>query len=183
MFCIRCGTENSEVSRFCRSCGRAIPTQQPVMEQIPPGPTRGNAPSGVTTATLIVGLFAAAMLFLGGCSAAFSGTLFQGIEESFGIEESSEGGSSTTADVANGGVFAVVIAVVLAVGAGLAKAALKTSLVTLIIVVLLLILLVSIDTTSLFALFYYLAIPLVGTGVILMLIAHFRAKSRNNSST
>ena len=177
MFCVHCGTENPDDSRFCSSCGQTIQSGQlPQSRGMLPSDTRGNPPSGMTTATLILGLIAGIMLFLGGCSAAFTGTVAQGIEETFGVEESSEGTTSTTDDVANGGVFAIIISIVLFLGAGLAKAALKTSLVILILVMPMLFGLVAVDTTSLFASFYYLAIPLVGTGIVLMSIAYIRSK-------
>ena len=68
------------------------------------------------------------------------------------------------------------VAILLYLGAGLARVALKTSLALLVLVMPMVIGLVVVDTTSLFAAVYYLAIVLVGTGVVLMAIAYIRSR-------
>ena len=103
---------------------------------------------------------------------------FEGVEEAFGTEldDPDDGITSTTEDVSGAGGFAVFVAILLYLGAGLAKVALKTSLVLLVLAMPMAIGLVVVDTTSLFAAFYYLAIVLIGTGVILMAIAYVKSR-------
>lgn len=135
------------------------------------------------TATLVLGLIAATMLLFSGCTAYVAGGFFGAVEDAFDMEaDDPDDITSTSEDIENAGAFAVVVAIFLFVAAGLAKAALKTSLALLLLGFPMLIGLVSVDTTSLFAAFYYLAIVLVGTGIILMAIAYIRFK-RTGSST
>ena len=128
------------------------------------------------TTTMILGLIAATMLLMGGCSGFVFGSCALALEESLEIEETAEGATSTSADVGGAGALALFVAIILYVGAGLARAAHKTSLGFLIVSMLLLIVLVLIDTTSLFAMVYYLSIVLVGVCIILMFLA-FRRES------
>ena len=130
------------------------------------------------TATLILGLIAATALLLGGSCAAVFGTIGESFEESFEIElEEDKGGvTSTSEDVTGAAFLALIVSLILYIGAGLAKVALKTSTALLAMAFILLILTVMIDTTSLFATFYYLATALTAVGVILMLLSYFRYK-------
>ena len=131
------------------------------------------------TATLILGLIAATMLFFGGCTAFVTGSVFEGVEEAFGtdLDDPDDGVTSTTEDVAGAGGFAVFVAILLFVGGGLARVALKTSLVIFVLAMPMVIGLVVVDTTSLFAAFYYLAIVLVGISVVLMAIAYIKSRT------
>ena len=148
---------------------------------------RQSSVTGMRTATLILGLIAATMLLFSGCSAFVTGSIFEGVEEAFGegvedglgteLDDSDDGVTSTTEDVSGAGGFAVFVAILLYLGAGLARVALKTSLALLILIMPMAIGLVVVDTTSLFAAFYYLAIVLVGTGVVLMAIAYIKSRS------
>lgn len=127
---------------------------------------------------MVIGLIAATLLLIGGCSGYIFGSVGEAFEEAFDteIDDQDDGITSTTEDVYNAGAFAVVIAIILFLGAGLAKVALKTSLVILIVTMPMLIGLVAVDTTSLFAATYYLAILLVGAGVVLMSLAYRRGR-------
>ena len=182
MYCTACGTQNSDEARFCTRCGE--PTGDPQAPSQPPAvspSTQSNRPSnssGMRTATLILGLIAATILLFGGCSAYVTGSFFEGVEEIFETEldEPDGGVTSTTEDVSNAGGFAIFTAILLYLGAGLARAALKTSFALLVLTMFMLIGLVVIDTTSLFAAFYYLATALVATSVILMGIAYMRSR-------
>ena len=118
------------------------------------------------------------MLFFGGCSAFVTGSFFEGVEEVFDTEldKADDGITSTTEDVSSAGGFAIFVAILLYIGAGLAKVALKTSLALLVVAMPMLIGLVVVDTTSLFAAFYYLTTALVGVGVVLMAIAYIRSR-------
>ncbi len=148
---------------------------------------RQSSVTGMRTATLILGLIAATMLLFSGCSAFVTGSIFEGVEEAFGegvedglgteLDDPDDGVTSTTEDVSGAGGFAVFVAILLYLGAGLARVALKTSLALLILIMPMAIGLVVVDTTSLFAAFYYLAIVLVGTGVVLMAIAYIKSRS------
>ena len=123
------------------------------------------------TTSLVLGFIAAAMLFFAGCTGTVFGSCAAAFEESFDIEETAEGAESTSEDVSVGGIFAVVTAVILCIAAGLAKSAHKTSLGLFVASMLALILTVVVDTTSLFALAYYLAILIVAACIVLMLLA------------
>ena len=175
MYCPKCGGNNPDQATFCTHCGQALQTVQTPQREYAPPPRTG---SPMRTTTLILGLIAATMLFFGGCTAYVTGSFFQAGEEVFGTEfsDSDDGTTSTTADVAGAGLFAVVIAILLFVAGGLARVALKTSLILLILAMPMLIGLVVVDTTSLFAAFYYLAIVLIGASVVLMIIAYLRSK-------
>ena len=119
---------------------------------------------------------------VGSCNLASDRRMFgsagEAFEEAFETEldEPNDGITSTTEDVSNAGAFAIVVAIVLFLGAGLAKVALRTSLALLIAAMPMLIGLVAVDTTSLFAATYYVAILLVGAGVVLMSIAYWRGR-------
>ena len=126
------------------------------------------------TTTLILGLISATMLLFGGCSGFVFGSCASAAEQAFEIEETAEGGTSTSEDVGIAGGFALFVAIILYVGAGLARVAHKTSLGILIVTMLMLIGLVMTDATSLFAVSYYLSIVLVGVCIVLMLLAFRR---------
>ena len=181
MYCTACGTENVDEAQFCTRCGESMggstaPSHPPTVSpstQI----NRASTATGVRTATLIFGLIAATMLFFGGCTAFVTGSFFEGVEEVFDTEldDPDSGFTSTTEDVSTAGAFAIFIAILLYLGAGLAKVALKTSLALLVFAVPMLVGLVVVDTTSLFATAYYIALVFVGVGVILRGIAQVEA--------
>ena len=123
------------------------------------------------TTTLVLGLIAATLLLFGGCAGYVVGGIGTAVEDAFELETETEGVTSTTEDVSGAGAFAMIVAIFLFVAAGLAKVALRTSLLLLTIAIPMLIGLVAVDTTSLFAVVYYLGIVLIGTCCILMLIA------------
>ena len=182
MYCSKCGTQNADGARFCTGCGEPIgrpsaPTQPAGVLASTPG-SRPSSVSGMRTATLILGLIAATMLLFGGCSALVTGSFFEVVEEAFETEldDADDGITSTTEDVSAAGGFAMFVAILLYLGAGLARVALKTSLALLVLAMPMVIGLVVVDTTSLFAAFYYLAIILVGTSVVLMAIAYIRSR-------
>ena len=79
---------------------------------------------------MVIGLVAATLLLIGGCSGFVFGSAGEAFEEAFETEldEPNDGITSTTEDVSNAGAFAIV----LFLGAGLARVALRTSLVLLI---------------------------------------------------
>ena len=131
------------------------------------------------TTTLVLGLIVATLLLIGGCAGYVFGGFATGVEDAFEIEtDTSDGVTSTSEDVETAGALALLVAMFLFLGAGLAKVALRTSLALLVLVMPMLIGLVAIDTTSLFAVIYYLAILLIGTCCVLMFIAWRReAKS------
>ena len=92
------------------------------------------------------------------------------------MDDADGGVTSTTEDVTNAGAFAIFTAILLYLGAGLAKVALKTSLALFVFTMLMLVGMVVVDTTSLFATAYYIALVFVGVGVILMGIAYIGAR-------
>ena len=183
MYCNKCGTQNEEEARFCTGCGEPMAgppaPSQPTVVSASTQKDRQSSGSGMRTATLILGLIAATMLLFSGCSAFVTGSIFGGVEEAFGTEldDPDDGVTSTTEDVSGAGGFAVFVAILLYLGAGLARVALKTSLALLILIMPMATGLVVVDTTSLFAAFYYLAIVLVGAGVVLMAIAYIKSRS------
>lgn len=182
MYCTKCGTQNPDEARFCTGCGEptggpAAPSR-PAVVVAPTPSSRPSSGSGMRTATLVLGLIAATMLLFGGCSAFVTGSFFEGVEEVFETEldDADDGITSTTEDVSGAGGFAIFVAIFLYLGAGLARVALKTSLAILVLAMPMVIGLVVVDTTSLFAAFYYLAIVMVGTGVVLMAIAYIKSR-------
>ena len=182
MYCTKCGTQNEEEARFCTGCGEPMAgppaSSRPTVVSASTQSGRQSSVTGMRTATLILGLIAATMLLFSGCSAFVTGSIFGGVEEAFGTEldDPDDGVTSTTEDVSGAGGFAVFVAILLYLGAGLARVALKTSLALLVLAMPMVIGLVVVDTTSLFAAVYYLAIVLVGTGVVLMAIAYIRSR-------
>ena len=205
-FCTACGRPQSPPQTPAQSASVSPQpgTSYPQPQQSPTQPVSANLPtensgnsprqrprrkakskgaSAMRTATLIMGLIAASFLLMGGCAGFVTGSIFEGFEEAFDTEvgDSSNGITSTTEDVSGAGAFAVVVSIIVFLGAGLAKAAHKTSLAILTLSMPMLIGLVVVDTTSLFAATYYLAILLVGTGVILMFIAYVKSRNARNA--
>ena len=182
MYCAKCGSQNADQARFCTECGESMGSStapsQPTSVLPSTQSDRRSAVSGLRTATLVLGLIAATVLLFGGCSAFVAGGIFVGVEEVFETEldEDDHGITSTAEEVSGAGGFAIFVAIFLYIGAGLAKAALKTSLALLVVAMPMLIGLVAVDTTSIFAVFYYLAILLIGTGVVMMAIAYVRSR-------
>ncbi len=184
MFCTSCGAQNADAARFCQVCGRPqLASSQPnyVPANTVPSSlsTDTQAARGMRIATLVLGLIAASVLLFGGCSAYFVGGTFEAFEDSFGVEldDPGEGITSTTEDVSSAGGAAIFVAIFLFIAAGLAIAALKTSLTMLVLTLPMLFGLVAVDTTSLFASAYYLAIIVVVVGIILMAVSYFRLKN------
>lgn len=129
------------------------------------------------TAALVIGLVSAVFLLFGGMFGACTGAVFDVSEEVVGeLDEDNEGVESTTEDVLGAGIFAVFVAFILFIGAGLAKSALKTSMVLMILVFLGCIILVAIDTTSVFAVVYYISIITTGICSGLMITAYVRSR-------
>ena len=111
-----------------------------------------------------------------GCTA---GHAFEGLEEIFDEELSDPNDPdfvSTTGEVADAGAWAMVISVFLFISAGLAKVATRISLVMLVIAMPMLIGVIVLDTTSAFAIAYYLGTLLILICVILMFIAYWRLR-------
>ncbi len=174
-FCPACGSQNSDTSRFCISCGQPMSATVPPIP--PPQTTRGN--SGLRTATMVICLIAAFVLFFGGIAGCTTGAFFEGVEEVFEkeVEDSNQG--STTEEVFTAGAWAIVVSIVLFLGGGLARVATKTSLLLLVAAMPMLIGVVALDTWSAFAVAYYLSTFMTGVGVILMALAYWRGRQRH----
>ena len=125
---------------------------------------------------MAIGLIAATVLLIGGCSGFFFGATFGAFNEAFDIEEETDDGTSSTEDVANAGGFAILVAFVLFLGAGLARVAVKTSLALLIATLPMLFGLIGVDWSSLFAASYYFAILMTSVCIILMGMAYWRRR-------
>ncbi len=136
------------------------------------------------TSALVIGLITAIFLLFGGMLGACTGAVFDVAEEVVGeLEESEDGVTSTTEDILGAGLFAIFIAFVLFIGAGLAKAALKTSTVMLALGFLGCVMLVVIDTTSAFAIVYYISIVTTGVCTGLMITAYRRSRQTESGET
>ena len=124
---------------------------------------------------MVIGLITAVLLLIGGCAGYVTGSIFEATEEAFEIEfDEPDELTSTTEDVELAGGLAMLVSLLLFLGAGLARVAIWISLALLTAAMPILIALVVIDTTSLFAFVYYLAILMVGTCVVLMSISYWR---------
>ena len=129
------------------------------------------------TAALVIGLVTAFFLLFGGMLGACTGAVFDVTEEVVGeLDDSDDGVTSTTEDVLGAGVFAVFIAFILFIGAGLAKVALKTSTILMILVFLGCLILIAIDTTSVFAVVYYISIITTGVCAGLMIATYLKSR-------
>ena len=126
---------------------------------------------------LVLGLIAAAMVLIAGCGGFVFGSCAVSFEEAFEIEEDSNGATSTSSDVQSAGAVAILFSIPMFVGAGIAMVALRTSLALLVVSFLLALVLVFIDTTSVFAALYYLAIVLLGVCIILMAVDVKRSRA------
>ena len=169
MYCTDCGTENDNNARFCRSCGQSVLGPTSSANNFKPA-TSGDSGSGAAplrTATMVLGLIAAVFLLITGCTAYVTGGFFEAVDE-VGLVDVDESEGSTAEEISIAGALALIVAIILFVGAGLAKATWKPSFGLLIATLGGLILLVTIDTWSLFATVYYLAIVLVGVSLVLM---------------
>ena len=173
-FCSSCGRQNTSIARFCMACGQ--PMFVPGSPQVQPQPTASRGTTGLRTATMVLGLVTATLLFMGGCSGFFFGATFGAFEEAFDIEEDRNKTTSTTADVENAGGFAIVVSLVLFLGAGLARVAVKISILLLAAVIPMAVGLALTDWSSLFAITYYFAILATSVCVILMCIAYWRRR-------
>ena len=173
-FCTTCGSQNNATNRFCNSCGQPMfATVQP----IPPQTTRGN--SGLRTATMVICLIGAFVLLFGGIAGCTTGAVFEGLEEVFDeeLDDSSQG--TSTEEGFEAGAWAILVSIVLFLGAGLARVATKTSLFLLIVTMPMLIGIVVLDTTSVFAVAYYLSTLMTAVGVILMALAYWRGRQQH----
>lgn len=174
-YCSACGHRNTATARFCNACG------QPMSAPSTPLPTPANTSGirGLRTATMVIGLVAATVLFFGGTLGCIAGHAFESFEEVFD-EELNEpddpGFVSTTGEVADAGAWAMVISVFLFIGAGLARVAVRISLVMLTVAVPMLIGVIVLDTTSAVATAYYLATLLILICVVLMFVAYWRLR-------
>ena len=177
-FCSVCGNQTAANAQFCSSCGRQMSTVE-----VPRTPVVRREITGFRTATLIISLFAATFLFIGGCSGYFFGAAAGAVEEAFNTEiVDSDSSTSTAEDVGNAGAFAMLVSFILFFGGSLARVALKTSLALQLIALLFVVVLVFIDSSSLFAIAYYFAVLATSVCVVLMFLA-YRGASRNSGQT
>ena len=174
-FCSACGSQNSDTSRFCVSCGQPISATVPPVP--PPQTAREN--SGLRTATMVICLLAGFILLFGGIAGCTTGAVFEGVEEVFNEEVEGSNQGSTTEEVFNAGGVAILVSIVLFLGGGLARVAVKTSLLLLVAAMAMSMGVVAIDTWSVFAVAYYLSTFMTGVGVILMALAYWRGRQRH----
>ena len=126
---------------------------------------------------LILGLIGATLLLIGGCTGTVFGLTAGAFEETVGFNDSAEGVISSSDDVENAGLLAMLVAVLSYIGAGIAMVASRSSIAILSTSFLLSIWLVVIDTTSLFAAFYYGAIVIFGVCVVLLILDRKRSRA------
>ena len=173
-FCTACGSQNNATNRFCVYCG------QPMFATVPPTPLTQTAggTSGLRAATMIICLIGAFVLLFGGIAGCTTGAVFEGAEEIFETEFDDQARGTSTEEGFEAGAWAILVSIVLFLGAGLARVATKTSLFLLIVTMPMLIGIVVLDTTSVFAVAYYLSTLMTAVGVILMALAYWRGRQR-----
>ena len=117
----------------------------------------------------VLGIIAAFLLLVGGCAGYLTGSVFETVEEITGEEVESGDGGSTTEEVEGAGGVAMLVAVYLFVASGLTRVLLRTSTVMLGLSLPMLLGIVITDSTSIFAVTYYLALLLMGICTFLMI--------------
>ena len=173
LYCSACGHGNDDLARFCTACGQSMSASVAPSAQ----PVTAKGTTGLRTATMVIGLIAAALLLTGGCAGFAAGATFGAVEEAFDTElNDPDSNTSTTQDVENAGGWAMVVSIFLFLGAGLARVATRTSLALLVVAIPMLIGLVVTDWSSIFALAYYFAILMVGVCAVLMSLAYLRRR-------
>ena len=174
-YCVACGHENQDNFRYCAACGQQL--QNVTTQPIEPTHARPYKANALRTTTMVIGLIMAVLLLIGGCGGFVTGSFFDAAEEAFEVEfDDPDDTASSTEDVTSAGGLAILVSFFLFLGAGLARVTTKISLILLIATLAMLIGLVAIDTTSLFAAIYYLAILMVGTSIVLMSIVYWRRR-------
>ena len=113
------------------------------------------------TTAFILGLIAAFVLLIGGCSGFAVGSCFSELETALDTELTDESEGSTPEEVESAGGFAVVVAIYLFAAAGLVRVLLRTSTIMLALSIPMLVGIIVADATSIFAATYYLALILV----------------------
>lgn len=117
----------------------------------------------------VLGIIAAFLLLVGGCAGYVTGSVFEVVEDVTGEEFDDDGEGSTTEEVEGAGGAAMAVAVYLFVASGLTRVLLRTSTVMLALSLPMLLGIVITDTTSIFAVTYYLALLLNGICTFLMI--------------
>ena len=192
MYCTQCGSQLKESARFCSACGRHIPPGfEAVSEGIlvsPAGPRLVKKHYPMRTAALVLGLVIAAILLANGWGAcAYGGDPptpvvqegFMMIQLAPVITSWPRGILDPT--IVEAGTLAVATGALLLGAAALANVALRTSLALFGLALLGAIWTVSIDYYSSWATRYFMAFPLIGACVIVMLVA-WRKEKRTDSS-
>lgn len=113
------------------------------------------------TTAFILGLIAAFVLLVGGCSGYAVGSCFSELETALETEIADESEGSTPEEVESAGAFAIIVAIYLFAAAGLVRILLRTSTIMLALSIPMLLGLIVTDATSIFAATYYLALILV----------------------
>ena len=162
-YCSACGHQNVTGAQFCNSCG------QPMSAPTPPQNLKGS--SGLRTTTMVFVLIAAAFMLISSIIGSIAG-LALGLGDILIEGEESELAES----VWEASLWGIFVSIYLFLGAGLSKLALKTSLILLASAMPMLLGLLSVDSTSNFAMAYYIAVFLVGVGIILMALAWVRER-------
>lgn len=195
MYCTQCGAQLKESSQFCSACGR----------RIPPGPkafSEGTSASPaephlvvkkhypMRTAALLLGLFTALILLSNGWGACAYGGDPMPVADMpvaeiriypFGTPITSWPRGILDPTIVEAGTRAVATGALLLGAAALANVALRTSLALLGLALLGATWTVLVDYYSSWATKYFMAFPLIGACVIVMLVA-WRKEKRPDSS-
>ena len=173
-YCTVCGHKNQDSSAYCTACGQQMPATAPQ----PPILTHASKDKTNTlrSITMIIGIVAALLLLVGGCSGFVLGISLTAVEDIGGGEFEEPDDLVTTERVAGAGAMATFASLVLFIGALSAKSTTRFSFITLIIALILLIISLAIDPVSLFAFAYYITLLVVCANVVMMFLVYRRTR-------
>ena len=193
MYCTQCGSQLKESSQFCSACGRRIPPGPEAVSEgtsgSPAKPRRVKKHYPMRTAALVLGLVATAILLSNGLGArAYGGDPMPVVEDEYFTVIYPLGPPITywpryilDPTIVEAGTLAMATGALLLGAAVLANVALRTSLALFGLALLGATWTVLVDYYSSWATWYFMAFPMIGACVIMMLVA-WRKEKRTDSS-